>query len=296
MANGSSDSPTFGGRWTREKLNILRNYLNAYTADPQNTSFRLVYVDAFAGSGEISLPDKEPPVEGIFASFFGEEERAKENFLEGSVKIALAVNEKPFDELIFIEKNRKRFRSLQRLRDEHKDRCIRIENADANEILRNLKSEDWKRRRGVLFLDPFATQVEWRTLEAIAELKALDTWILFPASAIIRMLPTIRRLRDSLRSLEPKLNQVFGDESWRTLYQEQPGLLENYYERDSGVKSLVKLYKKKLEKLFGDRFLITSRTLRGPRNMPLFELLFCAGNPRNAETAKNTADHILNHL
>ena len=43
--------------------------------------------------------------------------------------------------------------------------------------------------RGVLFLDPFATEVEWSTIEKIAGFKALDTWILFPVSAITRMMP-----------------------------------------------------------------------------------------------------------
>ena len=42
---------------------------------------------------------------------------------------------------------------------------------------------------GVLFLDPFATEVEWATIEKIASFNALDTWILFPISAITRMLP-----------------------------------------------------------------------------------------------------------
>ena len=36
----------------------------------------------------------------------------------------------------------------------------------------------WSQWRGVLFLDPFATQVKWSTIERIAGFNALDTWIL----------------------------------------------------------------------------------------------------------------------
>lgn len=47
-------APRFGGRWTLEKLDILERYLDAYTNALRNQDFQLVYVDAFAGTGEIS--------------------------------------------------------------------------------------------------------------------------------------------------------------------------------------------------------------------------------------------------
>ena len=42
---------SFGGRWTEQKLEILRRYLDAYTTALKNQGFRLTYVDAFAGEG-----------------------------------------------------------------------------------------------------------------------------------------------------------------------------------------------------------------------------------------------------
>ena len=42
--------PSFGGQWTQEKLQILRQYLDAYTTAMNQNTFRLTYVDGFAGS------------------------------------------------------------------------------------------------------------------------------------------------------------------------------------------------------------------------------------------------------
>lgn len=92
---------------------------------------------------------------------------------------------------------------------------------------------------------------------------------------------------------------MFGDRSWRELYRENPqqslfGGVE--HGRDTGVDGLLAIYKNKLTSLFGDRFLAQSRTLKNSRNSPLFELLFCVGNPRGIKPAKNIAKHILDHL
>ncbi len=45
----------FGGSWTRTKLNVLQQYLQAYTTALKNQPFRLWYVDAFAGTGTVHL-------------------------------------------------------------------------------------------------------------------------------------------------------------------------------------------------------------------------------------------------
>ena len=42
----------FGGPWTEEKLAILKKYLDTYTTVLKNQPFRLIYIDAFAGTGK----------------------------------------------------------------------------------------------------------------------------------------------------------------------------------------------------------------------------------------------------
>jgi len=75
------------------------------------------------------------------------------------------------------------------LAEEFSKRDIKIICDDANTALLNwCKQLDTKRARAVVFLDPFGASVEWKVIEAIADTKAVDLWILFPHGAINRML------------------------------------------------------------------------------------------------------------
>lgn len=280
-------STSFGGEWTLEKLGILESYLDAYTTVLKNQPFMLMYIDAFAGEGRIALAG-------------GEDDNEIQDFASGSVERAVKIDDKPFDKLVFVEKEPARCAKLEQVRAANPGRNISIKNSEANEFLSHFH-EDWRRWRGVLFLDPFATEVEWSTIEKIAGFHALDTWILFPVSAIARILPTSMLPDDISDGWSIRLTRVFGDQSWRDLYRENPqrslfGGVE--HERDSGVDGLLAIYKDKLGELFGDRFLRESRTLKNSRNSPLFELLFCVGSssPKAIDRAKDIAKHIVEHL
>ena len=273
----------YGGRWTIEKLNILERYLDAYTTALKNTPFKLMYIDAFAGTGHLE---------------FHHSDQDTQNFIRGSATIAVGIDNRPFDKLIFVEKEQNRCDELEKLTREHPSRDIQIENSDANEFLKTLQ-QDWAQWRGVLFLDPFATEVEWSTIEKIAGFNALDTWILFPVSAIARMLPTSQQPDEISPEWAKRLTRIFGDESWRKLYQEdlQGNLFGGVeYQREPGVDSLIDIYKEKLRTLFGKRFLEKSRTLKNSRNSPLFEFMFCVGNPKGIKPAKPIAEYILEQM
>ena len=276
-------STEFGGPWTEEKLNILEKYLDAYTTALKQQPFKLMYIDAFAGTGPRKPSRADADVR---------------NFVQGSVERAIRIDDKPFDKLIFVEKDRNRCENLKSLRQTHSHRTIDVINSDANLFLRKL-SEDWQEWRGVLFLDPFATEVEWSTIKTISRFNALDTWILFPTSAIARILPNSRRPEDIATKLAKRLTTVFGDENWRNLYQESPqtNLFKNSnVEREPGVEGLISIYKKNLSNLFGNRFLNKSRTLKNSKNSALFEFIFCVGNPNGVGPAKRIAKHILKNL
>ena len=281
-------SVNVGGKWTIEKLDILEEYLKAYTTalkkqPSEFRPFKLMYIDAFAGTGEISLRHED------------EDARA---FIEGSARRALKITDKPFDRLVFVENDNQRYARLESLRADNLNRDIQTVNADANSYLRNLRA-DWNSWRGVLFLDPFATEVEWITIERIASFNALDTWILFPVSAISRMLPTSKAPDDISEKWSIRLTRIFGDESWRELYSVSlQGSLwgDVQLQRDPGVDGIIKLYKAKLESVFGDRLMERSKTLMNSTNSPLFEFMFCVGsnNVRAIGLAKRIARHILN--
>ena len=283
-------NPAFGGGWTEQKLDILTAYLDSYTTALKNTGFHLVYIDAFAGSG-------------VILRGFGDltEQRDARGLIMGSAARALSIDDRPFDRLVFVERDHDRCVELRRLRQQHPDRAIEIIESDANLFLSELGRSAYGNWRGVLFVDPFGTQLNWSTVESIAALHRLDLWLLFPVGAIGRMLPLLKNPDDVEPSWVNRLNAVFGGDNWRKLYSHHLqgtlfGDTITSSQRVPGVHRLLTIYKDQLKELFGSRFLRKSRTLRNSKNAPLFEFIFCAGHPRGAPIAKRVARHLIEKM
>lgn len=284
MTKPAPPAVRFGGDWTKQKLAILGKYLDAYTTAMKNQPFQLTYIDAFAGSGQIELRH---------SSIFGKPEQ---KFLRGSVRLALETEARPFDRFVLVERNRKRRTALERLKEEYPARRIDIIGRDANDFLRQ-QHFDRPLFRGVLFLDPFATQVEWTTIERVADLEMFDTWILFPVGAIARILPKTKRPEEINDAWKKRLNTIYGSDCWESLYRSetQPGLFGELSTtaREAGARGLTRIYRQNLQTLFGKRFLDRSAPLANSRGSVLYDLMFCAGHPRGAPIAKRIAGHLL---
>ena len=202
----------FGGPWTQEKLEIIKKYLDAYTTALKFEPFNLIYVDAFAGSGswrsEIGYdPEDYNDFEGVH---------------RGSVSLALEVTDRPFDRFVFIEEDSARSLVLDRIRLDNYGRSIEVRNGDANEELPRFCRAMGNYDRAVVFLDPYATQVDWSTVEEIAGTRKIDCWILFPLMAIARLMP---RNDEPPIAHSDRLDTVFGGrEHWEDLYQAQSQL------------------------------------------------------------------------
>ena len=134
-------SQKFGSNWTEEKLNIFTSYLDAYLIALQNQKFKKIYIDAFAGTGEIETSDGE-------------------QYLVGSAKRALAASKK-FDRYFFIEGDEKKAAELREMVNTefpHLTRIVTVYCGDANKKLAQIiRDVDWRYNRGLLFLDPYAT-------------------------------------------------------------------------------------------------------------------------------------------
>ena len=279
-------SSSFGGPWTQEKLEILRRYLDAYTTALKNEPFTLTYVDAFAGEGSWN------PATG-YASDDYDDFRGVH---EGSPRIALGIQDKAFDRLLFIEIDESRAEILRHLRDEVPGREVTVVNGDANIELPRFCAEMGNLDRAVVFLDPYATQVAWSTVEAIARTGKIDCWILFPLMAVSRMMA---RNSEPTPALATRLNRIFGGrEHWQGIYSQSPQLSlfgeDPPQTRPSGVGTIADLYKRRLESVFV-RVATTRRILANSKGSPMFELFFGASNPVGAPPAIRIADYILSH-
>ena len=159
-----TEKHNFGGSWTEEKLKRVAKYLRAYAKIMNKMSFRFAYIDAFAGTGY--RDEKKDKSEHQISLFQKDEIKEIETFSEGSARIALTIKPE-FDKYIFIEKSKKHFNELQKLKDDFPDKSKRIQfiNADANSYLSELCTNyKWQNHRAVLFLDPYGMQVEWETI------------------------------------------------------------------------------------------------------------------------------------
>ncbi len=203
----------FGGDWTTEKLERVRKYLAAYVIALKKQGFHLLYIDAFAGTGYRTLKRDENQAELLLPDLAQPD---SQTFANGSARNALEIQPQ-FNEYVFIEKDPARCVELERLKTDFPQMSsgISVINADANTYLSQLcQKTEWmrRRRRAVLFLDPFGMQVEWNTIRAIAETRAIDLWLLFPLGiGVNRLLRRDGKIDLALRS---RLDAFFGTTEW----------------------------------------------------------------------------------
>ena len=281
VTSSVQSSQKFGGDWTRMKLTILGRYLDSYTTALKNQPLRISYIDAFAGTGAVELVQTS--------------DSDQQKFLDGSARIAYEVRDKKFDKLVFIEKDTGKAETLKAQFEDQARIDVRVQ--DANVELQKICSggtqEFWQKNRAVVFLDPFALEVEWATIEAISKKPVFDVWILLPVGAIRRMIPLHKHPSEVDPKWEVKLKSIFGDDSWNEMYQKTLTLFGDQMESKPGTDPIAELYKKKLTKVF-PRVAPKSATLRNSRGGPLFELIFAVSNP--SRKAQGAALRIANHI
>lgn len=289
----------FGGEWTTRKLDVLAGYLTSYTTALKKSPFQKLYVDAFAGTGyrDARRDDAvKPSQEALFPELA---EPEPQSLLDGSARIAL-LTDPPFDNYLFIEQSVTRCARLEGLKAEFPDlaRKIDVLRGDANTEIRNLCSRDWRSNRAVLFLDPYGMQVEWTTIEAIAQTKAIDLWLLFPLG--IGMNRLLTRSGDIPKSWRHSLNLLLGSEDW---YQEfykietMPTLFGDDNERVIKVTmdTMGRYFNNRLKSIFAG---VAEKpgVLRNSANSPLYLLCFAVGNERGKDIALRIAQHLLKEV
>jgi len=290
-------SHKFGGDWTLEKLERVRKYLSAYTTlmkgNPRSRHFRIAYIDAFAGTGYRTVKSEDNPNQLLMPELAEDE---PQGFLDGSATIALKI-EPRFDSYIFIEKDKKRFSELQKLKEDFPDfkENIRLVQSDANSYIMDLCKKDWSKNRAVLFLDPYGMQVEWQTVVAVANTQAIDLWYLFPLGmGLHRLLAKDGKI--SL-ALQQRLNRLLGQPDWFNYFYQDDVTLSMFGEETNTRKIantdfLERYFVSRLRTVFpavADNPLI----LRNSNNSPMYLLCFASSNPKGGPTAIRIAQDIL---
>jgi len=269
----------FGGLWTVQKLDAVEKYLQFYTTALKRKAFKLCYIDAFSGSGNVTLRN------GLV--------------IDGSALRALKY---PFDVYYFFEKNENYFKALSdKIKTSYLEMLpkIKIVNGDCNDLLQNIDKKSWigEGWRGVIFLDPFAMELSWSCLEKISKTQAFDVWYLFPLSAVNRNLPKSGEIHQSNENI---LTKVFGSDDWKEhIYKEsmQMTLMDEAYMEKVTIEEMKQYIIKLLNKTF-PTVSPNSAILRNDKNSPLFLLCFAGSNPNPTahDLSLRGANYILKHI
>jgi three-Cys-motif partner protein len=263
----------FGSVWTEAKLNAIEKYLGFYTTALKK-SFKLCYIDAFAGSGSIRIKGG--------------------NEIEGS---AIRAVKFPFDKFHFFEKDKEVIETLKQKISkipEHKD--VEFHHIDCNNFLLEINKRNWAKEgwRGVIFLDPYAMDLEWTCLSEVSKTRVFDIWYLFPFMAVNRNLKKNSKIPLANKK---KINLILGTNEWENiLYYDSPQL--NFLNENIKEKTGIENFKKFILDRFKQTFPTVSDKavlLRNERNSPQFLLCFACSNPSKSagDLSLRVANHIL---
>ncbi len=224
-------------------------------------------------------------------SLFDSEELKFADFLDGSADIALSINPS-FNKFLFIERSLTKARELERLKLKYPDKANRIEivQADANDYLKKwIEKTNWSSNRAVVFIDPFGMQVEWKLLEAIANTKAIDLWLLVPIGMGVNRLMTQTSLPPD--DWQRRLTIFLGNEEWKEKFYKPNSSHNLFGEESSPIKSanyseLATYFVERLRSIFDeDGVAPKPLTQNNSNNSPMYLLCFASGNKNGVKIA-----------
>lgn len=255
----------FGGEWTIQKLHIIEEYAKTYLTALKNQRVKKIYVDGFAGSGKTELKS---------SSKDGEQQSIT---VDGSALLSLKYD---FDEYYFLEVDEGRIATLkENVETSYPDKVGKVHfiTGDCNKKLSEVLQNITQYHRCLMFLDPYALELKWETLEKISKCGVVDLWYLFPLS-VIRLMAKDKDITDSNKE---KVTSILGTDEWLDeLFFESPQLTffgNTQYERVEYDKVL-EYIKKRFAAIFP--FVSpNSKILKNEsKNAPMFMLCFMMTN------------------
>ena len=283
----------WGGTWTEEKLQSFEKYVKAYLDIMNNYRdryrWKLIYFDAFAGSG--TKENEKVDNRQRLAGFDIEPEEL--SVYKGAAERVLAIKKRGFDFYWFVDSNRTANDKLRlKLENGIANPKLVFRPDDANEqikILGNLLQKD-KSYKSLVLLDPFGMQVKW---EALTHLQGTgtDLWILLPSGVAINRLLQ----RDGSLKYPQRLTEYFGLPEANVLsyfYKEKTS--ETLFGQETiqsklgqPIKRIADFYVERLKGLF--KHVSKPMVLLNNNKSPIYHFVFASNNA----TALKIADYII---
>jgi len=183
------------GYWSEVKLDIVKNYAQAYSTILAKKKLSHVYIDGFAGPGV------------HIAKSTGE-------FIPGSPLNALSIKPE-FDDYYLVDLDGDKIDHLRKLVGGSTN--VHILQGDCNEILLDeifptVRYEDF--RRGLCLLDPYGLHLNWEVIETAGKMGTIDLFLNFPIMDMNRNALWRYSDRVPANGIE-RMTAFWGDESWR---------------------------------------------------------------------------------
>ena len=340
----SKPQQAWAGRHTEEKLEAHLKYVERFLTvlKKYRGIKKLIYIDAFAGEGTCVLNDRHQYVapESSTATpllFADLSPPPKLPTIDGSAINCFKTGNLYFDEYWFFETDETKAEKLEKIIEEKWDEILKMRededsHADADFRSYVADSKPWKvirtncnsklqvlaKKAGhdtvpFVFLDPYATQVDYKTLKHLARMKSCDVLFLINIQAVVRQLSKkVSNPRDIDPTHRAGLSRSFGftDQDINDLYiRRESDLLENSektlsFERKA-VKDLIDKVEQKLRSIFA---VVSDEPLylfkpKGKNNdlikegaHPDFALYYLSANKRGGEIGKEITTSIFKNI
>lgn len=264
----------FGGEWTLQKLHIIEEYLKSYATVLKKQRVKKIYVDGFAGSGITELKSSMSNQNLSIEESISEIEPI---IVQGSALLSLKYD---FDEYYFIELDESRISDLKdAIKKQYPEKYSKVNfiTGDSNIKLLEVISKITVYDRCLMFLDPYALELNWSTLEAISKCAVVDLWYLFPLS-MIRLIEKQRNINEANKN---KVTSILRTDDWLNklfVVSEQMNFFEaTNYERID-YDSILKYIKERFTTIFPYVSPDTKILKNEAKNSPMFMLCFMMTN------------------
>jgi three-Cys-motif partner protein len=235
--------------WTEEKLMILDAYLTAF-AKACATAGGWYALDLFAGTGLNWSMTRDREING--SALIALDARSPE-----AVKVAVA------------ESHMGAFEALMRRTERYGDRVTRF-NGNANEVVASMLALVPRRAPAFAFLDPEGSELEWPTVEAIAEHKRghsankIEQLILLPTDmGFVRLAPDHPEL----------VTRIYGHDGWKDIYARRESGQINAEDARS---EYVRMYAEGFKRL--GYATVLDRQIKKSNGQPMYFLIFATDN------------------
>jgi three-Cys-motif partner protein len=285
----------WGGNWTEQKLDAFEKYVSAYLTIMNKYrdkfGWKLIYFDAFAGSGKRIVAKSNKKTVSLF-DITAEEEA----LYRSAAERVISIQQRGFDLYYFIESD-----SASRTELEKRLESINVEkkfnlqyrDGDANEYLNKL-AEIMKKDAtfcSLTLLDPFGMQVNWESIKLLKDTRT-DLWILIPSGVIVNRLldrngklTHIEKLVSFFGLPEQEIRDYFYKQDTSKGLFDMKGEIKKITEP---IQKISELYIKQLKNIFKE---VTPKPLEmlNSRNVPIYHFAFASNNA----TAKKIASQII---